>query len=200
MSRFYSIFFMWVCLLLSFSIVFGFASWCPSQFVRQANREFKQKTDRFWEYQEQSNSWVEVKLPFDLLSCVNEDCTKVGTIDQTTKNKESHRQEDSNKESLKKKDGGGGLELNSDMVLPLRKRVSVTKMTESSIWVTGESGSIYERFWNGIQWVIAPHDFPISAGHAISIFIVNQTILALSEAGNLYQVVALHPVASNTIY
>lgn len=72
-------------------------------------------------------------------------------------------------------------------VLPLRKRVSLTKMSETSIWITAESGSIYERFWNGVQWVIAPHDLPSSAGPAVSVFKVNQTILALSEAGFLYQ-------------
>ncbi|KAK6144061.1 hypothetical protein DH2020_020881 [Rehmannia glutinosa] len=60
-------------------------------------------------------------------------------------------------------------------------------MSETSVWVTGESGSIYERFWNGLQWVIAPHGLPVSAGYAVSVFIVNQTILALSEAGYLYQ-------------
>ncbi|XP_019155559.1 PREDICTED: uncharacterized protein LOC109152368 [Ipomoea nil] len=60
-------------------------------------------------------------------------------------------------------------------------------MSESSVWVTGESGSIYERFWNGLQWVIAPHELPVSAGYAVSVFIVNQTILALSEAAVLYQ-------------
>ena len=89
---------------------------------------------------------------------------------------------------MKKKDGYGGQEENSDMVLPLRKRISLTKMSETSIWVTGESGSIYERFWNGVQWVVAPHDLPVFAGHATSVFIVNQTILALSEEGILYQV------------
>lgn len=91
-------------------------------------------------------------------------------------------------EILKKEDGHGGVEDSRDTVLPLRKRISLTKMSDESIWVTGESGSIYERFWNGVQWVIAPHDLPVFAGHAISIFIVNQTILALSEAGILYQV------------
>ncbi|XP_068661787.1 uncharacterized protein [Aristolochia californica] len=60
-------------------------------------------------------------------------------------------------------------------------------MTEGSVWITGESGSIYERFWNGIQWVIAPHDLPVSAGFAVSVFIINQTILSLSEAGTFNQ-------------
>ena len=67
----------------------------------------------------------------------------------------------------------------------------ITKMSEASIWVTAQSGSIYERFWNGVQWVLAPHELPTSAGHAISIFIVNQTILALSEARVLYQVISI---------
>lgn len=78
-------------------------------------------------------------------------------------------------------------------MVTLRKRVSLTKMSETSIWITAESGSIYERFWNGVQWVIAPHDLPSSAGPAVSVFKVNQTILALSEAGFLYQVRAIIP-------
>lgn len=160
-------------------------SWLPHNFLRQTNKQFVQKTDHFWEFQEETNSWVQVQLPYDLFSCVNNNCTKVGLIDRKTITGE--RKYDSHK-SLKKKDGdGGGPEENSDIVLSQRKRISLTKMSETSIWVTGESGSIYERFWNGVQWVIAPHDLPISAGRAISIFIVNQTILALSEVGSLYQ-------------
>lgn len=87
-----------------------------------------------------------------------------------------------------KKDGGVEVAHKFDVDLPVRKRVSLTKVSEMSIWVTGESGSIYERFWNGVQWVIAPHDLPVSAGPAVSIFAVNHSILALSEAGVLYQV------------
>lgn len=119
----------------------------------------------------------------------------MGSIDQTGATKEGHLEEvkTKQKETLKKKDGDGGVDESSDIVLPLRKRISLTKMSETSIWVTGVSGSVYERFWNGVQWVIAPHDLPISAGPAISVFIVNQRILALAEAGVLYQVL----VASN---
>ncbi|KAG5253850.1 hypothetical protein IMY05_001G0151300 [Salix suchowensis] len=152
-----------ILVLLSWSL--GSDSWCPHDYARHKNREFEQKTDRFWEFQEQSNTWVEVKLPYDLVSCVNDNCTKVET------------------ESLKRKVGDGETEEISEVALPLRKRISLTKMSESSIWVTGESGSIYERFWNGIQWVIAPHDLQVLTGHAICVFIVNQTILTLSEAG-----------------
>lgn len=36
--------------------------------------------------------------------------------------------------------------------------------------------------------MIAPHELPASAGYATATFIVNTTILALSEAGTLYQV------------
>lgn len=42
------------------------------------------------------------------------------------------------------------------------------------------------------MWVIAPHELPASAGYATATFIVNTTILALSEAGILYQV-NFHP-------
>lgn len=173
------------------------SSWCP-HFVHQqttSQQQFEQKTDRFWEFQEQSNSWVEVKLPFDLVSCVNDNCTKVGLIDQTTRTKHEQLENEidvSNQNNLKTKDGGGDMggqeEKNSGIILPLRKRISLTKMSDTSVWVTGESGSIYERFWNGVQWVIAPHDLQISAGGAVSVLIVNQTILAISDEGNLYQV------------
>ncbi|GAV65055.1 LOW QUALITY PROTEIN: hypothetical protein CFOL_v3_08570 [Cephalotus follicularis] len=190
MSLFHLIYFLRVLLSVSSFVVFGYASWCPHDFVQQSNREFEQKTDRFWEFKEETNSWVEVKLPYDLISCVNNNCTKVGSIKQLTKKEESLETENDvvqQKESLKMDSEGGVVAQNSDIILPLRKRISLTKMSEASIWVTGESGSIYERFWNGVQWVIAPHDLPTSAGHAISVFIVNQTILALSEAGILYQ-------------
>ncbi|KAG6682706.1 uncharacterized protein LOC122293034 isoform X2 [Carya illinoinensis] len=191
MSLFYSIFFTVVLLSGSWFLVLAHDSWCPHHFVQQTNRRFQQKTDRFWEYNEQTNSWVEVELPYDLISCLNDNCTKVGSLGRTTKKSEDHMEREYDvpveRESLKKKDGHGGVEDSPDTVLPLRKRISLIKMSDESIWVTGESGSIYERFWNGVQWVIAPHDLPIFAGHAISVFIVNQTILALSEAGILYQ-------------
>lgn len=187
MSKFYTIL-TWVSLSLSY---FGSASWCPHNFFQQTNGGFDQKTNQFWEYEEKTNSWVEVKLPFDLVSCVNDNCTKVGSIHRKMEKQEANMEKEGRVseqiESLERKEGSGGLEINSEIVLPQRKRLSLTKMSETSIWVTGESGSIYERFWNGVQWVIAPHDLPISASHAISVFIVNQTILALSEQGNLYQ-------------
>ncbi|KAJ6385206.1 hypothetical protein OIU77_028402 [Salix suchowensis] len=187
MPLFHLIFFISALLRLSF----GSSSWCPQN--PQNNRKFQQKTDRFWEFQEQSNTWVEVELPYDLVSCVNDNCTKVGSIHPVTRDAEEklERQNDVTKKtgSLKGKDGDGGIEENSEIVLPLRKRISLAKMSESSIWVTGESGSIYERFWNGVQWVIAPHDLPILTGHAVCIFFVNQSILALSESGILYQMI-----------
>ncbi|XVF04760.1 hypothetical protein REPUB_Repub05bG0112900 [Reevesia pubescens] len=190
MPIFNLIIFIWVVLSICCLVSLTSASWC-AHFVQQTTRQFEQKTDQFWEFQEQSNSWVEVKLPFDLVSCVNDNCTKVGLIDQSTKTKEEHLEnikDVSNQKTLKMRDGDiEGLEENSYTVLPLRRRISLTKMSDTSIWVTGESGSIYERFWNGVQWVIAPHDLQISAGHAVSVLIVNQTILAISEEGNLYQ-------------
>lgn len=165
------------------------SSWCPQN--PNSGAEFNQKTDRFWEFDEQSNSWVEMNLPFDLLSCVNGNCTKVGTIQNTRKSNDLleglpavTEQESDFKFRGQEKESA---EESSNEVLSLRKRISLTKMTDASIWVTGESGSIYERFWNGVQWVIAPHELPTLAGPAVSIFIVNQTILALSEAGILYQ-------------
>jgi hypothetical protein len=187
---FHSIFFIRVLFPVSYFLVLAHAScsWCPpDHFGQQTDQQFQQKTDRFWEFNEQTNSWVEVELPYDLISCVNDNCTKVGSISPILETEYDIVPEQ--RESLQKKDGHGGQEENSNtVVLPQRKRISLTKMSETSIWVTGESGSIYERFWNGVQWVIAPHDLQVLAGHAISVFIVNQTILALSESGILYQV------------
>ncbi|XP_050224592.1 uncharacterized protein LOC126674218 [Mercurialis annua] len=181
MSFFHFVFFFWVLISRTSFVILGSATFCPHNYVKN-NRQFHQKTDHFWEFQEQSNTWVELKLPYDLVSCVDDHCTKVGSIDPVTDNKEekleTEPQVSTQTENLGNKD---------DDVLPQRKRISLTKMSETSVWVTGESGSIYERFWNGVQWVIAPHDLPIVAGHAVCIFIVNQTILALSEAGILYQ-------------
>ncbi|KAH6834235.1 hypothetical protein C2S53_004598 [Perilla frutescens var. hirtella] len=133
-------------------------------------KKFEQRSERFWELNQQSNSWVEVQLPYNLTSCIDSNCTVVNSIQESNK--------------YDRRDDGGGCGYEA---LPLRKRISLTKMSETSVWVTGESGSIYERFWNGLQWVIAPHDLPLSAGYAVSVFMVNQTILALSQAGPLYQ-------------
>ncbi|CAM0880921.1 unnamed protein product [Alopecurus aequalis] len=148
-------------------------SWCPLHPNPRREAEFKQKTNKFWEYQEQSNTWVEISMPFNLMSCINGTCTKVGSIKQPER--KHGRASTSNQEK------------DTDPVLPARKRISLARMSESSVWVTGQSGSIYERFWNGVMWVIAPHELPTSAGYATATFIVNTTILALSEAGMLYQ-------------
>lgn len=164
-------------------------SWFVHQYVRQAQRKFEQKTNNFWEYDEQSKSWVQVNLPYDLVSCFKDNCTKVNRIiDQITKTT-TYQEPEKREIFTKVKDE----ESCSYSNLPLRKRVSLTKMSEISIWITGISGSIFERFWNGLLWVIAPHDLPLSAGYAVSVFIVNQTVLALSESGNLYQVIIKHP-------
>ncbi|KAL5719933.1 hypothetical protein ACHQM5_012655 [Ranunculus cassubicifolius] len=162
-------FFIWVYVWVTILVVLDASSWCPQHMTQKTPQTFEKRSERFWEFDRKSNSWVEVDLPFDLVSCVNENCTKVASINQTPKKKETVTAE------------------GSDVVQAVRKRVSLTQMSETSIWVTGESGCIYERFWNGVQWVIAPHDLPMSAGPAVSVFLINQTILALSEAGNLYQ-------------
>ncbi|KAL5994692.1 hypothetical protein ACLOJK_024745 [Asimina triloba] len=154
-------------------------SWRPKQQCPEA--KFEQKTDRFWEFDEKSGSWVELNLPFNLMSCVNKNCNKVGLIEQM---KRCQGRGDCSENQKDGKECAGEIH---GVTLPLRKRISLTKMSEASVWVTGQSGSIYERFWNGVQWVIAPHDLPNSAGRAVSVFIINQTILALSEAGLLYE-------------
>ncbi|KAF6151081.1 hypothetical protein GIB67_042416 [Kingdonia uniflora] len=186
--------FTWVFLLsLIYFAGFGNSSWCQNRMYRQTNPMFEQKTDRFWKFDEEFNSWVEVDLPFDLLSCVNGNCTKVGKITKTAVKKQEersksgsnvHKQDENSKSNI---DTTAASKKSSDMVLRTRKRISLTRTSEKSIWVTGESGSIYERFWNGVQWVIVPHDLPESAGPAVSVFVINQIILALSQAGSLYQ-------------
>ncbi|XP_020699014.1 uncharacterized protein LOC110111453 [Dendrobium catenatum] len=162
-------------------------SWCPLPPNRSLNTEFKQKINRFWEFEEKTNRWVEISLPYDLMSCTNGSCNKVGSIKSWGKKSsqipEAKNQEKNNIIERDHKE----MEERFDQVLPIRKRLSITRMSEASIWVTGQSGSIYERLWNGIRWVVAPHELPTSAGPAVSVFIVNQTILALSEAGMLYQ-------------
>ncbi|KAL3752153.1 hypothetical protein ACJRO7_012902 [Eucalyptus globulus] len=170
-------------------VVRASASWYTHQYVQHAARQFEQKTDRFWQFDEQTKHWVEVQLPYELVACANNNCTKVGVIDRRSQDEERcerppHVPERS---EVSTKDDGGEAADGSNVVLPLRKRLSVTKMSETSIWITGESGSIYERFWNGVQWVLAPHDFTTSAGRAVSVFIVNQTMFALSEVGQLCQ-------------
>ncbi|KAJ7964065.1 Large neutral amino acids transporter small subunit like [Quillaja saponaria] len=191
MALFQLFYFIWVLFSVSYFVLLTSASCYPYQFVRQSNRQFEQKTDRFWEFREQADNWVEVHLPYDLVSCVNSDCRKVDTIIQTANNAQARvdqQYEVPEQQTSLRKDANVELEGTSDVILPNRKRISLTKMSDTSIWVTGESGSIYERFWNGLQWVLAPHDLPTSEGHGISVFIINQTILALSEAGSLYQV------------
>ncbi|CAN6443151.1 unnamed protein product [Victoria cruziana] len=156
-------------------------SWCAVPPIQRHGKAFQRKTDKFYEFEEQSNSWKEVELPFDLYNCLNGNCTKAGSIEHWEEGASS-KKKDENYTS----DGGLHVEENLDPVLPFRRRISISKLSDSSIWLTGESGSIYERFWNGLQWVIAPHDLPLSA-HAISVFIVNQTVLALDEDGTLYK-------------
>ncbi|KAE9616402.1 hypothetical protein Lalb_Chr03g0024521 [Lupinus albus] len=186
MSMVHLIYGILLLLSMSFCIVLSCSSGCSyHQYFQQNNRRFEKKTDRFWKFSEQAETWVEVELPYDLVSSVNSECAEV------KKREEIFGQEYELGEKKNSLD-------NKDVILPLRKRISLTKMSETSIWVTGESGSIYERFWNRLEWVIAPHDLPISAGRAIMVFIINQIVLALSETGNLYQMKlhlgeALHP-------
>ncbi|PIN13388.1 hypothetical protein CDL12_13989 [Handroanthus impetiginosus] len=186
MSIISPMFLLFLVLSLTYTIVSDCDSCYMNQYIKQSDQKFDQKNKRFWEFNEKSNTWVEVKLPYDLVSCINDNCTVVNSIQESRKKTEDHVSEQ--RDILEKKDDDEeGQDKSFYEVLPVRKRISLTKMSETSIWITGESGSIYERFWNGWQWVIAPHDLPVSAGYAVSVFIVNQTILALSESGLLYQ-------------
>lgn len=141
----------------------GCAPWCPYQYFQQSNRRFERKTDRFWEFNEQADRWIQVQLPSP--------CEETSTISYFVGNVEEE------------------YEVVDVVPLRQRKRLSLTKaVAGTSVWVSGESGSIYERFWNGLQWVIAPHELPATAGPAVAVFAVNHTLLALTESGNLYQV------------
>ncbi|XP_047173530.1 uncharacterized protein LOC124841319 [Vigna umbellata] len=191
--------------LLSFACFFMVvicASWCPYQNFQQSNQRFEQKTDKFWVFSEQTERWVEAKLPYDLLSCVDGDCRKVGSILQTEKKTTQEELDLEDKlDEEKTSDENKDSKMESEaVVLPQRKRISLTKISETSVWVSGESGSIYERFWNGMEWVIVSHDLPVSAGSAISVFVINQTILALSEAGKLYQIRGQHGESSEPVW
>lgn len=160
-----------IILSLSCHTIFSGCNSCSMhQYIAQSqsqsdHHKLEQRNKRFWRLNEESSSWVEVQLPYDLVSCTGGDCTIVTSIIQ---------QGDEERSCY-----GYG-------VVPVRKRMSLTKMSETSVWVTGESGSIYERFWNGVQWVIAPHHLPLLS--AVSVFMVNQTILALSGDASLLQV------------
>lgn len=52
--------------------------------------------------------------------------------------------------------------------------------------MAGPSGSVYERFWNGAQWVFIPHDLPAGSGKASALAAVNRTVIATSENGHVY--------------
>lgn len=164
MSMFHLIYGIWLFLSIRFCKVEVSSSCYPYQFFRQSDRRFEQKTDKFWKFSEIDDRWIEVKLPCDLVPCINSEVNS----------SEEEHELDEKKMSL-------------EIVLPLRKRISLTKMSDTSVWIIGESGCIYERFWNGLEWVIAPHDLPILQGHAVAVFIIGQKILALSESGILYQ-------------
>ncbi|KAI7749564.1 hypothetical protein M8C21_021931, partial [Ambrosia artemisiifolia] len=144
----------------------------------------------------ESKTWVQVNSPYDLLSCVNNNCTKVGIIepvndDDDDVDDDQTRTELGQEQESNKIQGQRIKKVKTDErkigTLGSRNRISVTKMSDDSIWVTGLSGSIYERFWNGIQWIIAPHELPVQAGYAVSVFLIKHIVLALSEAGILYQ-------------
>jgi len=175
-----------ITVLILLSSSFSCHSWCPTPPNKASEEDFQQRAMRFWEFEETTKRWVEISYPFDLMTCINGNCTKVASIER--REEKQSRTTVTQQENLKTDCDETVVEGNFELVLPLRKRVSLTRMSEASIWVTGQSGSIYERFWNGVEWVIAPHELPTPAGHANSVFIVNQTILALSEAGMLYQV------------
>lgn len=179
----------WVLSLICSKVLGSINSYCPHHHhLEQFDRKFELKTDRFWKFQEHTKSWIEVQLPYDLISCKNGNCTKVGLINNRLLEKMEKEYDSFQQTENSKKNEEVEVAQKVDVDLPIRKRVSLNRISDMSIWVTGESGAIYERFWNGVQWVIASHDLPLSAAPAVSIFAVNHSILALSQAGILYQV------------
>ncbi|KAL9233669.1 hypothetical protein vseg_008634 [Gypsophila vaccaria] len=58
------------CLALSWFVVCGSAT---------ASHP-RQKTNQYFRFDEKTDSWVPVELPYSLVTCVNDNCTVVGSI------------------------------------------------------------------------------------------------------------------------
>lgn len=59
--------------------------------------------------------------------------------------------------------------------------------SDVSLWVVGRSGSVFERFWNGMHWVYIPHSLPLGQGGAVSIVCINSTVLVRLRNGGVLQ-------------
>ncbi|CAI9270509.1 unnamed protein product [Lactuca saligna] len=68
------------------------------------------------------------------------------------------------------------LRLGLSMTSSVPKSASLTRLN----WIKNKSQK--RR-----MWVIAPHEFDVQAGYVVFVFLINHTVLALSEAGILYQ-------------
>ncbi|XP_024540156.1 uncharacterized protein LOC112349635 [Selaginella moellendorffii] len=131
-----------------------------SSVLTPGHSEFEQHATEFWTYDRASGAWLKV------------DISKFTRKNPRDNNGEIKR---------------AATDTETEFIHPYSGRVSLIKFTEVSLWSSGHSGSIYERLWNGVQWVIIPHDLPDSAGYGTGVYSVNRTMLTLSDSGRLYQ-------------
>ncbi|KAL3698138.1 hypothetical protein R1sor_012214 [Riccia sorocarpa] len=152
---------------------------------------FVQHSNKFWAYDRATQSWSETDV-----SCLFSNgswwhsCSIGRKADKPSSSDHlSSRGGKISEESNSDGDSSGGekkVEGESEELSSLM-RISMVRFSDVSLWITGQSGAIYERFWNGVQWVVIPHDLPAFAGRAISVLSVNRTMVTMSESGVLYQ-------------
>ncbi|KAL2645054.1 hypothetical protein R1flu_012641 [Riccia fluitans] len=150
---------------------------------------FVQHSNKFWAYDRVSKSWTETDV-----SCLfsNGSWWHSCSIGRKTKPSADQPLEFTSKDVASKQVNSEGEPSVAEKVeaseeLSSLMRISMVRFSEVSLWITGQSGAIYERFWNGVQWVVIPHDLPAFAGHATSVLSVNRTMITMSESGVLYQ-------------
>ncbi|KAK3280308.1 hypothetical protein CYMTET_11847, partial [Cymbomonas tetramitiformis] len=99
------------------------------------------------------------------------------------KNKERERVKDKPLDRSTKQKGTKAVK---DVVEPQPPSGAVMRFSDVSLWIIGPSGSVFERFWNGMHWVYIPHTMPNEADSAVSLHYLNHTIIVVSKQGNLY--------------
>ncbi|GBG72662.1 hypothetical protein CBR_g12234 [Chara braunii] len=154
-------------------------------------RSVLQSTEGFWSYDRASNSWNPVDITHLLLEsgggvrAEEEVEGKVGQKSNSKGESKVHGEQEDGRELANESSSSG--RYRSGLFLFNSATVSMAKFLETSLWMVGQSGSIFERYWNGIQWVYIPHDLPNVAGKAEAVMAINRTVVATSRAGILYQ-------------
>lgn len=178
----------------------------------RAAAAFVQHSDKFWAYDRVTKSWTETDLSCLFNngswwhSCSMGRKTKASSprtsgqpLQFSSKGDPRTRHEMNSEDgsssassSAEAEDSKTSCDSSSTSAPPLElsslRRISMVRFSDVSLWITGQSGAIYERFWNGVQWVVIPHDLPAFAGRATAVLSVNRTMVAMSESGILYQV------------